>query len=190
MTKPPRQAADNESPYHPPAHGMRPLLCLAALLLAVPALAQPEAYRSGLAVSLPSGWAGPEAVDESGLPGLASYRFENRSDSSALRGAVLHVERLTGLNPVMRERWQQGRVPYGYHGARPVAAVAAVPLPGAVGFRTEREGQEGEVYFLARGPVHWAIQIEAPEAVFAAHASTLRDLVRSLRLGDGPPEGP
>ncbi|HLT48212.1 MAG TPA: hypothetical protein VK002_13340 [Rubricoccaceae bacterium] len=161
---------------------MRRLLPLAALLLAVPALAQPQVYRSGLVVTLPEGWAGPAEVDESGLPGLASYRFENRSDSSALRGAVLHVERLTGLNPVMRERWQQGRVPYGYHGARPVAPLSASPLPGAVGFRTEREGMVGHVYFLVRGPVYWAIQVEAPEAVFTPHEAVLLDLVRTLGL--------
>ena len=161
---------------------MRRLLPLAALLLAAPALAQPQAYPSGLVVTLPEGWSGPAEVDEDGLPGLASYRFENANDASALHGAVLHVERLTGLNPVMRERWQQGRVPYGYHGARPVATLPAPPLPGAVGFRTAREGRTGHVYFLARGPVHWAIQVEAPAAVFDAHEAALRDLARALRL--------
>lgn len=169
---------------------MRRLLLLALVLVAVPALAQPQPYASGLTVALPGGWAGPEAVDESGLPGLASYRFENQSDSSALRGAVLHVERLTGLNPVMRERWQQGRVPYGYHGARPVSALAATPLTGAVGFRTEREGRTGEAYFLTQGPVHWAVHIEAPATVFAAHSAALRDLVGALRFGSGLPDGP
>src|SRR5690606_4153293 len=114
---------------------MRRLLPLAALLLAVPALAPPQDYRSGLAGTLPAGWAGRAEVDEGGLAGLGWYRFEHRSASGARRGAVLHDERRTGLNPVMRERWQQGRVPYGYHGARPVAPLSASPLPGAVGFR-------------------------------------------------------
>jgi hypothetical protein len=169
-------------------HRLPLLVALLAFGLSAPALAQPEAYRSGLVVALPEGWAGPEAVDESGLPGFASYRFENRSDSSALRGAVLHVERLTGLNPVMRERWQQGRVPQGYHGARPVAALATVPWPGAVGFRTARDGDDrvGNVYFLVRGTVYWAVQVEAPAAVFAAHEALLVEAARALRFDGGP----
>jgi hypothetical protein len=164
---------------------MRRFLLLAALLAAAPVLAQPQAYRSGLVVTLPEGWSGPEAVDESHLPGLASYRFENRSDSSALRGAVLHIERLTGLNPMMRERWYQGRVPYGYHGARPVAAIEVAPVPGAIGFLTERGEYVGHVYFLVRGPVYWAVQVEAPAAVFDAHEAALLDTVRLLRLDGG-----
>jgi hypothetical protein len=158
---------------------------LVLLLVAAPALAQPQAYRSGLVVTLPEGWSGPEAVDESGLPRMASYRFENQSDASALRGAVLHVERLTGLNPMMRERWHQGRVPYGYHGAVPVAALEVAPVPGAIGFLTERDDYVGHVYFLVRGPVYWAVQVEAPAAVFDAHESTLLDVVRTLRLDGG-----
>lgn len=162
---------------------MRCLSLLAVLLLAAPAFAQPQAYTSGLVVTLPEDWSGTETVDEGELPALASYRFENRNPESPLRGAVLHVERVTGLNPMMRERWAQGRVSYGYHGARPVAALASVPLPGAVGFRAEREGRLGAVLFVARGPVFWAVQVEAPEDVFAAHEVALLDLVRALRLG-------
>jgi hypothetical protein len=84
---------------------------------------------------------------------------------------------------MMRERWAQGRVPYGYHGARPVAALPAAPIPGAVGFRTERDGHLGDVFFAVRGPVYWAVQVEAPADVFAAHEGTLLDLVRALRFG-------
>jgi hypothetical protein len=168
---------------NPARPAMYRLLALAALLAAAPALAQPQTFTSGLVVALPEGWSGAAAVDERGLPGLASYRFENQNPQSPLRGAVLHVERLTGLNPMMRERWAQGRVPYGYHGARPVAALPAVPIPGAVGFRTEREGHLGGVFFAVRGPVYWAVQVEAPEDVYAAHEGTLLDLARGLRLG-------
>lgn len=165
---------------------MRRLLPLTVLLLlTASASAQPQAYRSGLVVTLPENWDGPATVDESGLPGRASYRFEDQSDSSATRGAVLTIERLTGLNPVMRERWQQGRVPYGYHGARPVAVLPSAPLPDAVGFRTERDGMVGDVYFLVRGPVYWAIQVEAPEATFGTYEPALLDLVRALRLEGG-----
>jgi hypothetical protein len=160
---------------------MRRLLLLAALLVAAPAFAQ-QTYASGLSVTLPEGWEGPTEVDESGLPGRASYRFENRSETSPLIGTVLHVERVTGLNPVMRERWIQGRVPYGYHGARPIAPLSSSPWPGAVGFRTEREDFLGDVYFLVQGSVYWAVQIEAPATVFLANEETLRSLLRGLQI--------
>ena len=160
---------------------------LAVLFLALPALAQPgmvtEPYASGLVVTFPDGWQGPSEVDENGYPGRATYRFENTNAGNPLRGAVLHIERLTGLNPVMRERWAQGRVPYGYQGSRPIAALTSTPIPGSVGFRTERPDYRGNVYFFARGAAHWAVHVEAPEAVFERHEDALVALVETLDLG-------
>jgi hypothetical protein len=161
---------------------MRFLPLLLGFLLAVPSLAQTHTFASGLALTLPEDWTGAEAVDESQLPGSASYRFENANAESLLRGAVLHIERLTGLNPMMQERFSQGRVPFGYHGARPVAALGSVPYTGAVGFQTEQPGRTGVVYFLTQGSVYWTVQIEAPESGFAAQQAALLDLARAVRF--------
>lgn len=166
---------------------MRLALVVLGLLLAVPALAQPRTFASGLTVALPADWSGPEQVVENELPRAASYRFENANAGSPLRGAVLHVELRTGLNPMMRERFTQGRVPFGYHGARPTAALAPaqVPFPAAVGFLAEREGHISAVYFVARGTACWTVQIEAPRAVFEVQRSALVALAGALRFGAG-----
>ncbi|NNF58198.1 MAG: hypothetical protein HKN04_08140 [Rhodothermaceae bacterium] len=164
---------------------MRVLPLLFGFLLAIPAFAQTHTFASGLALTLPEDWTGDEAVDESQLPRSASYRFENTNAESRLRGTVLHIERLTGLNPVMQERFSQGRVPFGYHGARPVAALGSVPYTGAVGFQTEQPGRTGVVYFVTQGSVYWTVQIEAPAAVFAAQQEALLDLARTVRFPTG-----
>ncbi len=160
------------------------VLCLAFLLaLALPASAQ--TYASGLTVTLPEDWSGPETVDESEMPRTASYRYENTNAASALHGAVVHVERITGLNPMMQARWQQGRVPFGYHGARPVAALPReqVPFVRAAGVRTERDGRTGAVYFVTVGTTYWAVQVEVPDATAEADPDVLTTLARSVRLG-------
>ena len=164
---------------------MRFLPFLLGFLLVLPALAQTHTFTSGLGLTLPEDWTGLEEQDESQLPRTASYRFENTNAESALRGTVLHIERLTGLNPVMQERFSQGRVPFGYHGARPVAALSNVPYTGAVGFQTERGERIGVVFFVTRGSVYWTVQIEAPEAVFAAQQAALHDLARAVQFPTG-----
>lgn len=163
---------------------MRSVLLLAALFLAAPALAQPLTFTGGLAVALPDHWQGETEVDEARLPQVASYRFENGNPESPLYGAVLHVERVTGLNPLMRERWIQGRVPFGYHGAQPVAALppSQVTVEGAVGFRTVRDDRGGVVYFTSRGQTYYAVQVEAPAAVFETHEAALLALAGAIRL--------
>ena len=161
---------------------MRFLPFLLGFLLVVPAFAQTHTFTSGLVLTLPEDWTGLEEKDESQLPGPASYRFENANAESPLRGTVLHIERLTGLNPMMQERFSQGRVPFGYHGARPVASLGSVPYTGAVGFQAEQPGRTGLVYFVTQGSVYWTVHIEAPDAVFAAQQAALLDLAREVRF--------
>src|SRR5690606_39617964 len=134
------------------------VLCLAFLLaLALPASAQ--TYASGLTVTLPEDWSGPETVDESEMPRTASYRYENTNAASALHGAVVHVERITGLNPMMQARWQQGRVPSGYPGARPVAALPRqhVPFVRAPGVRTAPDGRTCAGASLTAAPPYMSV---------------------------------
>ena len=113
------------------------LLVLAALAAVISGAApvQAQAYRSeatGLQVVVPEGWDGTQAIDETALPGRATYRFE--ATAPALSGAVLVIERVTGLNPLAEERFRRGQVQFGYHGLRPTAGLpesAMVFGPGA-----------------------------------------------------------
>lgn len=159
------------------------LACLVALIAPVSA----QSFDTGLSLTLPDDWTGTEEVDEGSLPQTASYRFVNTNPESDWLGAVVHVERVTGLNPMMRERWMQGRVPFGYHGAQPVAAVsrASVPFPNAVGIQTTRDDRPGAVYFLATGQTYWAVQVEVPASMLEAQPDALAVLARAVRFNAG-----
>ena len=81
---------------------------------------------AGVTMLLPAGWDGPVSAVETEDPGYALYSARNDAPDHLLAGAVLRVERITGLNPLLRERFTRGQTSYGYHGTTPVGP-AAVP---------------------------------------------------------------
>ena len=168
---------------------MRVLVLLAFAALAAPSVAQTAAPDSsasraafafastGLRVTLPPGWDGPVAADEARLPAYALYTFEDAED-----GAVLRVERVTGLNPVERERWRTGAVRYGYHGTRPVGP-AALPVAG-LGVEVSGGDRGGAVAFVQRGAAYWALHVSAPAEVWASHRPGLLAALAGVALAD------
>lgn len=165
------------------------LLVLAALAAVISGAApvQAQAYRSeatGLQVVVPEGWDGTQAIDETALPGRATYRFE--ATAPALSGAVLVIERVTGLNPLAEERFRRGQVQFGYHGLRPTAGLpesAMVFGPGA-GVALAAGEQTGRVYFVQRGRIYWAVHLSAPASALAERPDLLDALAAGVRLSD------
>ena len=134
---------------------------------------------TGLRVTLPAGWNGPtEALDAD--PAYAAYAFRNALPGNSLSGAVLRVERVLGLNQLLRERWQRGQTSYGYHGTRPVGPIVS-PLPG-LGLEVAGAGTGGVVVFLQRGPASWAVQIEVPEAVWATRRAEVLAVLADVTI--------
>ena len=173
---------------------MRPLLLALALVAAQAAVAQAPAApppapayafgATGLRVTLPAGWDGPGAVDEARLPARAAYTFANAA-AGPLAGAVLHVERAVGLNPVEQELWRQGRTTAGYGHARPVGPAAA-PLPGTA-FEIAGAGRGGPqtggaIVFFQRGPAFWVVKAEAPAATWAARPAAVLALMAGVEV--------
>ena len=153
-------------------------------LVAVPQPVVFSSEQTGLRVQLPSGWVGSQAIDETELPGRATYRWE--STDPAVRGATVVVERVTGLNPLMQERWRRGQVASGYQGLRPTAQLAEDAMifgPGA-GLEVAAGERVGRVYFVQRGQVFWAVHVAAPAATLAAAPALLDTLSRGIRLSD------
>lgn len=149
------------------------------------AVAPPEPVRyasaaTGLAVTLPVGWAGETAVTEADLPAYARYSFTNAASGSPLAGVTLHVERVVGLNALDQQRWTRGLTPYGYHGLQPVGP-ASVPLPG-LGIEVAGPGTAGAVTFVQRGLTFWAVHVQAPEAVWAARRADVVGLLGAVQL--------
>ena len=168
---------------------MRPLL-LAFALVAAPAAAQAPAAppevsafafgATGLRVTLPAAWEG--GADESRLPARAVYTFTNAA-AGPLAGAVLHVERAVGLNPVEQELWKRGRSTAGYGDARPVGPATA-PLPGTAleiaGAGRGGPQTGGVIVFLQRGPAFWVVKAEAPAATWAARPADVLALMAGV----------
>ncbi len=165
-------------------------LVLLLTLAATPALAQGAPEASGayvyfseateLRVQLPAGWEGTQAVDETALPGRATYRW--KATSAPLADAVVIVERVVGLNPLMQERWRRGQAASGYNGLRPTGAVPEDGLafgPGAA-FEIASGERLGRVFFVQRGEVFWSVHISAPAA--AATPALLDALARGVRV--------
>lgn len=137
--------------------------------VSAPQLPQPTTHAfaaTGLRVTLPLGWDGPTAALDADAADYALYTFTNATPDDPLFGTVLRVERVQGLNALLRERFRRGLTTYGYHGSRPVGQ-AGVPLPG-VGLEIEGAGTRGAVAFLQSGPSNWTVQIEAPASVWAS----------------------
>lgn len=144
--------------------------------------AAPAVYAfpaTDLRVTLPAGWAGAHAAADAEQ--YAFYTFTNENAAHPLAGTVLRIERVQGLNQLLRERWQRGQTSYGYHGARPTGPLAA-PLPGTA-LELRGAGTAGAVVFFQRGVASWAVQIEAPAAVWAAS----RDEVLAVLTGVAVP---
>ena len=150
-----------------------------------------DSRRTGLRVVFPAGWDGPVEIDETRLPGYASYRFTHAA-GSALDGVTVIVERIVGLNPIERERWRRGQTAYGYHGLRPTAAVDAERLP--FGPATAFEATEGPTHalmvFTQRGEVFWTVHAAAPARTFTAHRGAITDALRGIGLSADLVEGP
>ena len=170
---------------------MRLLVLAAALLVPAAAWAQAEpaappvaetAYafgETGLQVTLPPGWSGPSAADESRLPAHAVYTFANEVPGP-LAGATLRIERVVGLNPVEQELWGQGRSTRGYGDARPVGPAAA-PLPG-LALEVAAGGRAGVIVFFQRGGAFWVAKAEAPAGVWAARPGDVAAVLASVEV--------
>ncbi|MEL6616730.1 MAG: hypothetical protein AAFQ43_13390, partial [Bacteroidota bacterium] len=136
---------------------------------AAPAVAVGYASEAtGLVVGLPRGWNGTQAVDETGLPGRATYQWEH--GAGPLAGTTVIVERVTGLNPLLEERWRRGQVAFGYHGLKPTALVPeeAMVFGAGAGLALASGDRVGRAFFVQRGQVFWAVHISAPSAVVTA----------------------
>ena len=135
---------------------------------------------TGLRVTLPPGWDGPRAAMEARLPGYALYTLLNETPGHPLRGAVLRVERVVGLNEFYRHRWMNGQTTYGYHGSEPVGP-ANVPLPGT-GLEVRGLGTGGAVAFTQSRGALWAVQIEAPAELWARERGALLAVLAGVDL--------
>ena len=174
------------------------LLVFAALaaVCASPATAQPATPKAAapdtgvmylsptteLLVRLPEGWIGTQAVDETLLPGRATYRWE--ATAAPLAGTVVAVERVVGLNPLMQERWRRGQAASGYYGLRPTGALTDEKLVFGPGVGLEIAAGEtlGRVYFVQRGEVFWSVHVSAPAGVVAALPPLLDALASGVRV--------
>lgn len=140
--------------------------------------------RTGLRVALPAGWR-RSAVDESRLPAYALYAY-----TGPLRGVMLRVEQVVGLNPLEEQRWRVGQTATGYNGARPVAAIT-VPLAALAAFETAggTAGNEtgGATAFLQRGRTFWAVSVEAPAPVWRTRRADLVALMAGVSVPDAVP---
>ncbi|PAP77852.1 hypothetical protein [Rubrivirga marina] len=134
---------------------------------------------TGAAVVLPGSWTGPVTVAEGELPDYALYTARNVNPASPLEGAVLRVERVTGLNALYRERWSKGQTTYGYHGASPVGPIA---VPEGLGLEVSGPGTGGAVAFTQRGATLWAVAVEAPAGTWATHRADVLAILASVRL--------
>ena len=92
---------------------------------------------------------------------------------------MLRVERITGLNPLLRERFTRGQTSYGYHGTTPVGPAA---VPDGLGIEVAGPGTGGAVAFITRGPILWAVSVQAPATTWTAHRAEVMGLLLSPRL--------
>ncbi|HEX8299113.1 MAG TPA: hypothetical protein VF594_08125 [Rubricoccaceae bacterium] len=136
--------------------------------------------QAGLRVTLPPGWSGAGAVDESRLPAYALYTFANTA-RGALAGVTLRVERVVGLNPAEEQGWRSGQARVGYHGARPVGPIGA-PVEALVAVETAGAGTGGATAFVQRGRTFWAVSVQAPAAMWAARREAIVALMASVSL--------
>ncbi|MAQ92370.1 MAG: hypothetical protein CMM84_02395 [Rhodothermaceae bacterium] len=134
---------------------------------------------AGVTMLLPAGWDGPVSAVETEDPGYALYSARNDAPDHLLAGAVLRVERITGLNPLLRERFTRGQTSYGYHGTAPVGPAA---VPDGLGIEVAGPGTGGAVAFITRGPILWAVSVQAPATTWAAHRAEVMGLLLSPRL--------
>ena len=134
---------------------------------------------TGAAVTLPGSWTGPVTLVEDELPDYALYTARNVNPASPLHGAVLRVERVTGLNALYRERWTKGQTTYGYHGASPVGPAT---VPEGLGLEIEGPGTGGAVAFTQRGATLWAVAVEVPAATWATHRAEALAILAGVRL--------
>lgn len=134
------------------------------------------AFRSGLRITLPPGWDGPESAVEP-ADGAVLYTFQNTTPGHPLAGVTVRLERVQGLNALLRERWMRGQTSHGYHGTQPVGPAAA-PMPGFA-VEVTGPGQSGAVVFSQRDSGMWAVQVVAPAALWASR----RDAVLALLTG-------
>ena len=134
---------------------------------------------AGVTMLLPAGWDGPVSAVETEDPGYALYSARNDAPDHLLAGAVLRVERITGLNPLLRERFTRGQTSYGYHGTTPVGPAA---VPDGLGIEVAGPGTGGAVAFITRGPILWAVSVQAPATTWTAHRAEVMGLLLSPRL--------
>ncbi len=159
-------------------------LPLLIALFAQPVCAQQEFAVGGVSLSLPNTWKGVAETNESHAPLRASYTFTNQNVNSELNGARVIVYRVMGLNGRERNQWWRGRLSFGYAGSRPVAAVVQdqMVFDNARAYRTDGNGQLGNIYLTQHGQAYFAIHISAPANVFESYLPALLDVARSIRF--------
>lgn len=136
-------------------------------------------FGSGLRVTLPPGWVGASSVQEPD-PGYGLYTFQNDAPGHPLQGVALKLERVTGVNDLLRERWLRGQTPHGYHGTRPVGPGTA-PVPGFAA-EVEGPGVRGVSVFTQRPNGFWALQVVAPMALWAERRGEVTALLSGVHL--------
>lgn len=151
----------------------------AAATVAPPSASQSVYGRTGLRVSLPSGWV-QSAIDESRLPTYALYTF-----SGPLRGVTLRVEQVVGLNPLEEQQWRVGQTAVGYDGTRPIGTIA-VPLDALAAFETAGPDTGGAVAFLQRGRTFWSVSVQAPAPIWRTRKADLVALMQSVTFASVP----
>ncbi len=159
-------------------------LAAQAQVVSVPPPAPPpaptvHAFGSGLRVTVPAGWDGPASAYD-GDPAYGLYTFENTAPDHPLRDTIVRLERVGGLNDLLRERWMRGQTPHGYHGTRPVGPSAA-PVPG-FGVEVEGVGVRGVTVFTQSRSGYWALQVVAPSDVWAQRRGDVLALLAGVAL--------
>ena len=137
-----------------------------------------HAFGDGLRVTLAPGWDGPASVRAS--PAGAVYGFQNEAPGHPLQGVAVRVERVDGLNALLRERWSRGLTASGYAGLGPVGPAAA-PMPG-FGVEVADAVRGGATVFAIRGASSWAVQVTAPLAVWRARRADVLAVLAGVAL--------
>jgi hypothetical protein len=137
----------------------------------------------GFSIELPTGWTGPVATHEEGLPAAAAYHLRHAGDGP-LTGAEIVVVRRANLNPLQRQQWMRGRAGVGLGELRPVEALSgdAMPFREGAGFRAQGGGRSALVYFTQHGTVYYALIASAPSDRFVAATGALLGAARSVRF--------
>lgn len=132
---------------------------------------------SGVSFLAPADWTTQTTAIE--RDGYSRFTATNATDGHPLDGATVTVERIVGLNPLLRERFLRGQTPFGTHGAE---AIGPIAVPEGVGLEVAGPDACGAAVYVARGAVLWAISVQAPASTWNARRPNVMALLTNLRL--------